>query len=114
MARGLVSRAAQPPSLDLIAARDGVVVPVIARPRARRDALAGSRAGALLIDVVAAPEAGSANAGVIEVLAALLCVPRAAIVLTVGGAARRKRFRIAGIDAATARDRLASALRADP
>lgn len=77
-------------------AREGAVVPVAARPNGRRDAIVGVRAGALLVETRAAPEAGAANEAIRRVLAAALGVPRGAVTLTAGGASRRKRFRIEG------------------
>jgi uncharacterized protein YggU (UPF0235/DUF167 family) len=80
----------------LAAAREGVVVPVAARPNGRREAIVGVRGGALLVETRAAPEAGAANEAIRRVLAAALGVPRAAVTLSAGGASRRKRFCVAG------------------
>ena len=95
------------PPLDLAVARDGVVVAVTAKPRARRDAIAGVRHGALLIETTAAPEEGAANEAIRRTLAAALGVARTQVELTGGGASRRKRFKVAGLGEALARARLA-------
>jgi len=95
------------PPLDLAVARDGVVVPVSAKPRARRDAIAGLRHGALLIETTAAPEEGAANEAIRRVLARALGVARTEVELTSGGASRHKRFKVAGLTEAAARARLA-------
>ncbi len=91
----------------LAAAREGVVVPVAARPRGRREAIVGVRGGALLVETREAPEAGAANEAIRRVLAEALGVPRTAVTLSAGGASRRKRFCIAGGD----RDAIAARLR---
>jgi len=93
-------------SVALQSSRDGVVVPVHARPRGRRDGVVGARAGALLIETVAAPEDGRANDAILALLAQALAVPRRDVELTAGAAARHKRFRVRGVDAATAALRL--------
>lgn len=98
------------PLLALVASRDGVVVPVTARPRGRREALIGARGGTVLIETTAAPEAGAANAAIARLLADALAVGRAAVVLKAGGASRHKRFCVAGLALDVAAARLAAAL----
>jgi uncharacterized protein YggU (UPF0235/DUF167 family) len=100
------------PPLALQVSRAGVVVPVHARPRGRRDAVVGVRAGALVVETVAAPQDGAANEAIRRLLATALAVPRADIVITSGAASRHKRFRVAGLDPVTAAHRLARILQA--
>jgi uncharacterized protein (TIGR00251 family) len=94
------------PELALAVARDGLVVAVSAKPRARRDAIAGLRDGALLVETTAAPEDGAANEAIRRLLANALGIPRAQVTLTSGGASRRKRFKVAGLSPEYARARL--------
>lgn len=75
-------------------------------PRASRDGLGGLREGALVVRLTAPPVEGEANAALIELLARVLDVPRAAITLRHGARGREKTLHVAGIDAATARARL--------
>jgi uncharacterized protein (TIGR00251 family) len=85
---------------------EGIVIAVRVIPRARRSGVAGTRGGALLVRLNAAPVDGAANAELIDVLAGVLGVPRRAITIAAGDRSRSKRVRIAGIDVDTARTRL--------
>lgn len=73
-----------------------MTVSVHVQPRARRNALELSAAGVLRAAVTAAPEDGKANAAVIGLLAAAWRVPKSAISLKQGAAARNKAFFVAG------------------
>jgi uncharacterized protein YggU (UPF0235/DUF167 family) len=75
------------------ASRDGFVVAVVARPRARRDAIAGCRSGARLIDTMAAPADGAANVAIRRLVAAVFGARRADLALASGSSSRRRRFR---------------------
>jgi uncharacterized protein YggU (UPF0235/DUF167 family) len=76
-----------------IEARDGgSQFTVRATPRARRNALEGVRNGALLVSVTAVPEDGAANAAIMALLAKSLRVPKSALELRRGMAARDKAF----------------------
>jgi uncharacterized protein len=89
--------------------RDGVTLSVRVQPRAARDALAGVRAGALLVRLQAPPVDGRANEALARFLGRVLDVPPSAITLVRGASGRDKVVRIAGTDAATVRARLADA-----
>jgi uncharacterized protein (TIGR00251 family) len=79
-------------------------------PKASRDSLLGWLGPALKVAVTAAPERGKANAAVESLLAGALGVPRSAVRVVAGAAARNKRVDIAGLDAAALRGRLEAAL----
>lgn len=98
------------PALALEQARAGVIVPVAAKPAGRRDALVALRAGQLIVETSAPPEAGAANAAIARILARALGVPAAAVELTRGASSRRKRYLVAGLALADARRRLEAAL----
>lgn len=98
--------------LEIRAIEGGITLAVAARPRARGDAIRGVHGGALRIDCVAAPERGAANESVQRLLARALRVSQDAVGLAAGAASRRKRYRVAGLDAATARARLEAAIEA--
>ncbi len=76
---------------------DGVVLPVVAHPGAKRSAILGERAGALRVAVTAPPDKGKANAAIQSVLAECLGLKSAQIALLTGATSRQKRFVIAGI-----------------
>lgn len=76
--------------------RDGERVSFTIRvtPRASTDAVGGERDGALLVRVTAPPVEGKANDSVVALLAEALDVPRSAIRLERGAAARTKRMSV--------------------
>jgi uncharacterized protein YggU (UPF0235/DUF167 family) len=63
-------------------------------PRASANAVAGARDGALLVRVTASPVDGKANDAVIALLAKALGVPRGAVRVDGGAAARTKRVSV--------------------
>lgn len=85
----------------------GVRLDVRVIPRAGKTQVAGTRGGALLIRLAAAPVDGAANAALIAFLARTLDVPRRTVTLVTGEGARTKTLDVAGISEATARLRLA-------
>lgn len=99
---------------DLLAAlRDvdgGVLVPVRAQPRARREGLSGVHAGALRVATTSPPEDGRATERIGLLLARALDVPVSAVRCTAGPARRDKLYRVAGLTAAQAATRLREAL----
>jgi uncharacterized protein YggU (UPF0235/DUF167 family) len=76
--------------------RDGEHVSFTIRvtPRASANAVGGERDGALLVRVRAAPVEGKANEAVVALLAEALNVPRSAVHLERGAAARSKRVSV--------------------
>lgn len=81
---------------------DGCSITLRVLPRAGRTALAGTRAGALLVRVAAPPVEGAANDAVLDFLAERLGVPRRAVTLVSGHRSRDKRVRVAGVAPAVA------------
>ena len=77
-------------------------------PRAGRTALAGTRDGAYLIRLAAAPVEGAANAELIAFLAHRLDLPKRQIAIVSGEKGRSKRVKVKGLAAAVIRDRLAT------
>ncbi len=76
----------------------GVILPVLAHPGAKRNAILGERAGALRVAVTTPPERGKANEAIQTVLAQCLGIKAARITLISGATSRQKRFLIEGID----------------
>jgi len=86
--------------------RDGerVTFTIRVTPRASADAVGGERDGALLVRVTAPPVEGKANDAVVELLAEALDLPRAAVHVERGAAARTKRISVPrGAEAAVRR-----------
>lgn len=78
------------------------------QPRASEDAIAGVRAGALVVRLQAPPVDGRANAALVRFLGRVLGVPPSALALVRGAHGRDKVVRVSGLDAATVRARLAA------
>ena len=68
-------------------------------PRAGRSEVAGTRDGALLVRLAAPPVDGAANAELIDLIARALHVPKRDITIVSGERSRKKRIRIAGMNA---------------
>lgn len=93
-------------ALELADTSAGVLVPVLAQPRASRDAVAGVHDGRLKLQLKAPPVDGAANEAAERFLAKLLGVARADVTLKHGATGRRKTFLIGGLRAADVRERL--------
>ena len=93
-----------------IVGANGITLRVKARPHSHQDAVAGARAGELLVSVRAVAEKGRANAEIVKVLAAALGLPRDQVVLKSGAAASHKQF-LVPLEAGQALARLAAGLR---
>jgi uncharacterized protein (TIGR00251 family) len=84
----------------------GVSFGVRIQPRAKRDTVLGELGGALKISLVAPPVDGRANKGCISFIAELLEVRPSQVSILSGHASRNKVMRVAGITAASLRERL--------
>jgi uncharacterized protein (TIGR00251 family) len=60
--------------IELEAVSNGVVIPLQAQPKARKNGVIGVHAGCLKVAVTAAPERGKANKAIIKILAEALGV----------------------------------------
>jgi len=81
-----------------------VIFRVRVTPRASANAVGGERDGALLVRVTAPPVEGRANDAVVELLAEALDVPRGAVHVEHGTAARTKLVSVPrGVEAALRR-----------
>ncbi|HUY02923.1 MAG TPA: DUF167 domain-containing protein [Rhodocyclaceae bacterium] len=85
-----------------------VVLSLHIQPGAKKTELAGMHGAALKIRLAAPPVDGRANDCLIAYLADRLDVAKRRIALVSGASSREKRVRISGIDAASARARLAA------
>lgn len=89
--------------------RDGVVLAVIATPRAGVTALAGIDGGGLQVRVAAPPVDGAANAALVRYLANVLGLPKGHVKVLAGQAGRRKRILVSGLTETEVGARLAAA-----
>jgi uncharacterized protein (TIGR00251 family) len=89
---------------------EGVILPVLAHPGAKRNAILGERAGALRVAVCAPPDKGKANAAIQVVLAEGLGCKPGCIRLVSGATSRQKRFLIEGTTPSQLRELLAEIL----
>ena len=74
----------------------GVVIPVRAKPSARRNAIEGTHDGAVRISVTVAPEKGKANKAICELLAKALGISKSQVVLISGETSSQKRVLVHG------------------
>jgi uncharacterized protein len=86
--------------------KDGVIIAVRVVPRAGRSGIAGTRDGALLVRLNAAPVDGAANAELIEVIADAIDIPKRSISITAGERSRRKTVHVSGLSVDEVRVRL--------
>jgi uncharacterized protein (TIGR00251 family) len=93
-------------ALDLRASADGLTLRVRVQPRASKDALSGEREGALVVRLTAPPVEGAANEALARFLGRTLGVPPSAVRVVRGTTGRNKVVSVAGLDTATARERL--------
>ena len=93
-------------ALDLRDTRGGLSLRVRVQPRASKNAMGGEREGALVVRLKALPVEGAANEALARFLGKALGVAPRAVRVVSGATSRSKVVRVAGIDAATARERL--------
>jgi hypothetical protein len=93
-------------ALDLRDTGGGITLRVRVQPRASRDALGGERDGALVVRLTAPPVEGAANEALARFLGKALGVAPSAVRVVTGASGRNKVVSVAGLDAATARERI--------
>ena len=90
----------------ITAAPQGVFINVRVVPRSGHAGLAGTRDGALLVRLNAAPVEGAANAELIDIIARTLGVPKRSVTIASGDRGRSKRVHVSGISTDDAARRL--------
>jgi uncharacterized protein (TIGR00251 family) len=85
---------------------NAVILDIKVIPRAGRTALAGTRDGAVLVRLAAAPVDGAANSELVAFLSDLFDVSKRSITIVSGEKSRQKRVKIIGVSADFVRDRL--------
>lgn len=96
--------------IALITHRDGLLLPVRAKPGARVDELVDIHGGALRVRVTAAPEAGKANEAIARLLADSLHLRTSQVALHSGATSRHKRFLVTDVTAEDLLSRIAGVL----
>jgi uncharacterized protein (TIGR00251 family) len=96
--------------IELLDSREGVLLPVKAKPGARKDSVVGEQAGALRVSVVAPAEQGKANEAIVRLLAQALGVQRNDVEISRGRSSSNKSFRIRGVSREELSRRLAELL----
>jgi uncharacterized protein (TIGR00251 family) len=104
----------RPPNRVVEAAEGGVYVHVHVLPRSGRTEIAGRHGDALKVRVAAPPVDGRATEAARLAVATALGVAASAVVVAAGEHSRLKRFRVSGLDVATAEHRLAPWISPDP
>lgn len=99
--------------ITLTTSPDGVILPVLAHPSAKRNAILGERGGALRVAVTAPADKGKANAAIQAVLAEGLDCKAARVTLVSGATSRQKRFLIEAMTVDELRQRLGDAVPAN-
>lgn len=94
--------------IELASDGQGCILRVRAAPRAKSDAIASERAGALRVRVTAPPEKGKANDAIKALLARELGLRERDVSLVRGATSSDKTFRITGIDRRALEARLAA------
>jgi uncharacterized protein (TIGR00251 family) len=79
------------------------------QPRSSREAIGGTREGALMVKLTAPPVEGQANAALARLLGKVMGVPPSAVTLLRGTTGRDKLVRVEGLGAGEARARLRAA-----
>ena len=81
----------------ITATSQGVFISVRVVPRSGKTGLAGTRDGALLVRLNAAPVEGAANAELIDIIARILAVPKRSVTVASGERSRSKRVHVDGV-----------------
>lgn len=84
-------------SVELKEDSRGVLLPILAQPKARRNGLTGVHDGRLRVAVTQPPEKGKANAAIVKLLAKSLGLKRSQIELVSGETSSRKLLAISGL-----------------
>ena len=93
--------------VELTAVSGGVILPVQARPGAKKNEVRGEQNGNLKVFVTQVPEKGKANKVIAELLAKSLKLKKSQIELIAGETSPHKKFLISDIDSDSLREKIA-------
>jgi hypothetical protein len=83
--------------IKLVDTPEGVIVPVWAQPRAKKDRIVGEFNGCIKVAVTAPPEGGRANEAIAEVIADALGLRGSAVQVVGGLTSRQKQVLVKGV-----------------
>jgi len=92
--------------IELEESANGVLLPVQAQPKSRKNRLVGIHNGRLKVAVTQAPEKGKANDALVKLLASALGLRRSQIELVSGATSSQKIFLITGVEMQELRRRI--------
>jgi uncharacterized protein len=92
--------------IELTETADGLLLPIQAQPKAKKNAIVGIHDGRLKVAVTQAPEKGKANDAILKLLAKSLELRQSQLDLVSGETSSKKAVRVTGIDAEMLRSRL--------
>ena len=95
-----------PAMIELEPSATGVLLPVQAQPKARKNGPVGEHNSRLKVAVTQAPEKGKANNALVKLLASALGLRRSQIELVSGATSSKKMFRITGVEIQELRRRI--------
>lgn len=88
---------------------EGVLLPVQAQPKSRKNQITGWHAGRLKVSITQAPEKGKANQALLKLLAKSLGLKRSQVQLLTGETSAQKLFLVQDISAEELLSRIADA-----
>jgi uncharacterized protein (TIGR00251 family) len=100
--------------IQLTETEDGILMPVHAHARARRNGIAGVHDGRLKLSVTQAPEKGKANRVILRMLAKLLDLSPSQVLLVSGQVSPQKVVCVSGIALAELEQRLLRCMTSSP
>ena len=83
--------------IKLLDTPEGVIIPVWAQPRAKKDRIVGEFNGCIKVAVTAPPEGGRANEAIAEVIADALGLRGSAVQVVGGLTSRQKQVLVKGV-----------------
>jgi len=89
------------PGLPIEPVEDGVLLHVLAFPKAGRNEIGPVRSGRIVVRVTAAPEDGKANAAILKLLAKGLGISASTIEVSSGATSREKTLLLRGVNPQT-------------
>ena len=82
--------------IKLVETAEGLILPVWAQPRAKKDRIVGEFNGCIKVAVTAPPEGGRANEAIAEVIADALGLRGSAVQVVGGLTSRQKQVQVKG------------------
>jgi len=84
----------------------GIIIPIVAKPSAKKDDVVGVYGTSLKLAVTAAPEKGKANKAILKLLAKRLGVSPSSVSILSGETSKQKKVLVQGVEADEIQNRL--------